>query len=438
VYYTFMLEGIFMGVWSYYLVDIQHKVDLSDSQLGSAVLFVYLGMVVISPFTAYCLKTFGSKASMLLGAILFGISLSLIPLSFSHISLIITMSTYGLSMGIMDISMNSSAILTEIVAGKSLFGGFHGSYSVAAAIGSVVGEVLSANHFETMAVFGALSVGSVILTAAFHANMYNLKQEVLITEYQSTVAAENNGETEENGPRAASNGVDVENDALHKRNRSSSSAEEGVSAVYDVTTSPRYMIAFYSMVGFLAAFGESSMVTWSIVYFHREMHASELLKSLGFICFMACMALGRFSSDVLRATFGRRVMVRVGGAFAFTGLSLVALAPDLPHSIIFGCIGFSITGLGLSTLIPTMLSSAGHIPGGAHAGTSIAIVSMFTNSGAIVSSPLLGMMSDGLGSMRLAFFCEAVLLGVMCVVSWGIPEESSIFKRNSAAAAKTE
>jgi MFS family permease len=158
------------------------------------------------------------------------------------------------------------------------------------------------------------------------------------------------------------------------------------------------------------------------------------MKSMGFNCFMVCMALGRFSCDILRSKFGRTLMVRVGGVLACGGLGLVVLAPDLPGSIAFACVGFSITGMGLSTLIPTMFSSAGHIPGGVHAGTSIAIVSMFTNAGAICSSPLVGYLSESLHSMRLAFLCDAILLGIICPLSWGIPDESHVFKKGGDSA----
>lgn len=432
VFYTFMLEGMFMGIWSFFLADLEDNLNLSDSELGTAVLFVYLGMVIVSAFTAYCLTTFGSQASMFLGAMSFGISLSFIPLANSLGLLIFTMFIYGWSMGIMDISMNSGAILTEIVAGKPLMGSFHGSYSVAAAIGSVLGGALKTAHFGIVPVFASLSTASVVLTLILHSNIYNFKQEELITEFKNRASvdeaeyspliegSEHMGRAHLVTPLLSEFGEKLDPEAT----------EDDVEAVDGIGISrPTQIIAFYSMVGFLAAFGESSIVTWSIVYFDREMDASSVLKSLGFTSFMVCMALGRFSCDFLRKRFGRRLMVRAGGILAISGLSLVSLSPDLPCSIAFGCIGFSITGLGLSTLIPTMFSSAGHIPGGAHAGTSIAIVSMFTNCGAIISSPLVGVVSDGFSSMRLAFLCDAILLGVICPLSWGIPEESNIFKR---------
>jgi hypothetical protein len=48
----------------------------------------------------------------------------------------------------MDVALNSSAVLTEAVAEVPIMGSFHGSYSIAAAIGSLVGGVLSSNSWS--------------------------------------------------------------------------------------------------------------------------------------------------------------------------------------------------------------------------------------------------------------------------------------------------
>lgn len=444
-----------MGVWSYFLSDIEDRLDLSDAELGTAVLFVYLGMVLVSPLTAFLLKRFGSQFSMCSGALGFGISLSFIPQSTSLGVLIFTMLIYGCTMGVMDISMNSGAILTEIVAGKPLLGSFHGSYSVAAAIGSLAGAGLSSSSLGIVAVFGGFSVTSVALTLIMHANMYNYIQEEIITDFKnenhSPLDNEEGGDEDQYSPFVDRNSVDSMGNpktaALQAplmdrlSDRDDHSSEHSLDDLNGSGEPPmpiqtKWIIAFYSMVGFLAAFGESGIVTWSIVYFDRALDASSFMRSLGFTSFMVCMALGRFCCDYLRRVFGRRVMVRTGGLLACGGLLLVVLSPSLPAGIAFACIGFCITGMGLSTLIPTMFSSAGHLPGGVHAGTGIAIVSSFTNCGAICSSPLIGVLSDSFHSMRLAFLCVAVLLGVLFLLSWGIPVESMVYRRSSQSRSK--
>jgi MFS family permease len=140
-------------------------------------------------------------------------------------------------------------------------------------------------------------------------------------------------------------------------------------------------------------------VTWSVIYFKRYMNIPSALDSIGFFTFMIFMASGRFSCDYIRKTIGRVKLVRISGFFAAIGILLLVLSPSLPFSVLFAVLGIASTGAGLSTLIPTMFSSAGHMPN-THAGTSIATVAAFTYCGSIVSPPMVGGVSQGLHSLR--------------------------------------
>jgi uncharacterized oligopeptide transporter (OPT) family protein len=128
VIYHFMLEGILVAIFSSFLPSLQAKLALSDSLLGTAVLFVYLFTVLATPISAYLMKLIGSRFTCYLGAMTFGLSLPLIPLAPSFVTLTVVNSVFGLTMGIMDVSMNSCGVMTEIVSNQTLMGGFHGRY----------------------------------------------------------------------------------------------------------------------------------------------------------------------------------------------------------------------------------------------------------------------------------------------------------------------
>jgi MFS family permease len=165
---------------------------------------------------------------------------------------------------------------------------------------------------------------------------------------------------------------------------------------------PSHSLVALSAVGFLASYGEGAMVTWSVIYFERYISVPSSLQGIGFFTFMICMAIGRFTCDFLRKTFGRRKLIRVSGALAGLGVCFLIVAPSVKEQIsqiFLSEVGVGLTGLGLSTIIPTVFSSAGHLPG-THAGTSIATVAAFTYCGSIVAPPLIGGISQGLQSLR--------------------------------------
>lgn len=144
------------------------------------------------------------------------------------------------------------------------------------------------------------------------------------------------------------------------------------------------------------------MVTWSVIYYERYIHIPSSLRSMGFFTFMVCMAFGRFSCDYIRKKFGRRKIIRVSGLFASIGVCLLILAPSFQQGtfeILLSELGVILTGTGLATIVPTVFSSAGHLPN-THAGSSIATVAAFTYCGSIVAPPLVGGISQGLDSLR--------------------------------------
>jgi len=521
VYYCFILEGIYVGVWGRYLPNIQDCIGLSDSLLGTSVLFVYLGQVIVSPLVAFLLRHFGSRTTTVIGAWTFIATLPIISFANSFGLLVFFMFLFGFCMGIMDISMNNSAILTEIVAGKPLLGSFHGSYSVAAALGSVWGGLFISMHLDTMQAFFLLCGIHGAFSVLTFWNMYNQEQEIFLSEYHKDddrkdllkplllpdanseeeeqkqliiqqqfrdtclndspvyydvddrgtfihsyqgvlVLDQNRGTVVEYAVDSLEDGnVNINNrltmselvtpdqlfntkttkNPLHGDHRklSNNSTQENTSEQdqhrvqsgdgfsFESLYKARKIIFYFSTVGFLAAWGESATVTWSVVYFDRYIKAASVLQSLGLTSFMICMAIGRFLCDYFRHHFGRRRIIRAGGLLAITGQIIVVLSVDLPVPVFFACLGFAITGFGLSTIIPIVFSSSGHLPG-VHAGSALATVACCSYSGSIVSSPAIGLISDSLGSLRTAFLINGFLLGLIFPLSWGIIREVEVFK----------
>lgn len=439
VYYCFILEGTFAGVWGRYIPEIQDKLDISDSLLGTSVLFYYLGNVFGAPIDAFLVKRFGSRFATTLGAWGFIASLPLVGLANNFGVLCVATLSFGLSCGVMDIAMNSSAILTEIVANIPLLGSFHGSYSIAAALGSLIGGVFIQSGLSSFPTFGICSSIAILFSLATFFSMYDKQQEDYLTSFHKdhddkqvevdeedriqvllgNPISEGVAEQDMASPLLANTEQRVYDQSL-KPNGS-----KGVSTLPATSQDWKILLTF-AAAGFFASFGESSVVTWSTVYFDRDIHASSVVKSLGLTCFMVCMGCGRFACDYLRRVIGRHIIIRIGGVLAMTGLIIAVLSTALPSPVAFACIGFACTGLGLSTIIPTVFSSAGHLPG-MHGGTAVAIVAGCTYCGSIISPPLIGLLSDAFGSLRMAILCDGLILGLIIPISFGVIPETMVF-----------
>lgn len=413
IYYCFMLEGVFNGVWGRYIPEIQATLQLSDSLLGTSVTFGNVGTVLAAPLVAYLVTRFGTRITATAGAWLFIASLPLIGMASDFTTLTMATFAYGLTCGIMDISINSGAILTEIVVNAPLLGGFHGSYSIAAALGALQGGLFIQSGRSTLSAFTICSVIAIVLSLLTFFHMYDREQETYLTSHQND-----------------STTLDTESDSSDPSSESTHGSavpkEDGSLQTNDAWKT----LSVLAAIGFFAAFGETSLVTWSTVFFEREIHANSVVKSLGLTCFMVCMGVGRFSCDYLRRQVGRRLMTRFGGLMAMLGLLLASVSIDLPFPVVFACLGLSITGLGLSTVIPIAFSSAGHLQG-IHGATAMAIVAGCTYCGSIVSPLLVGMLSDTFDSLRIAILYDGLFLGVIVPISFGMPAESMVFQHVS-------
>ena len=137
--------------------------------------------------------------------------------------------------------------------------------------------------------------------------------------------------------------------------------------------------------------------------------------------------------------------MRVSGVVASAGLFLTIAAPNLKtvsmHVSYEACmalvyIGSACTGMGLSTLIPTVFSTAGHLPG-VHPGTAIATVAFFAYSGSIVGPPLIGGLSTGFESLALSLAVASVLISTISFLSVGILPESDTKDDTNGTVAST-
>ena len=408
VFYYFMLEGYFNAVWSVYLPLQQTELGLSDSLIGAASLFNYGGQVLSTLATAPFLRRMEARNVVITGALLFCCSMFLIPMAHSFTTLCLVFAFFGITEGIMDVSMNANAVLTETVAERPLLGTYHGSYSVAAALGGLIGGAFVYRDFAQQVTYSISGAVGIALALVSYLQLYSLTVERELTaSYPQTAPLP---QPDSLAPTAAYSSIPAESTGDKQQNEKP-------------TTSPLILLA---SVGFLAAAGEGAVVTWVTIWFTRSFSSAPGgLYSIGFTCFMSSMALGRFCCDALRQLVGRRTMFKCAGLLACGGVCIIALAPSTlpePTSLFVACFGCCVTGLGLSTLMPTVFSSAGHLPN-VHPGTAISRVAFWTYAGSIVSPPLIGALSDAFDSLQLGFIVLAALLFLITPLGSRVPPE---------------
>lgn len=297
-------------------------------------------------------------------------------------------------------------MLTEMVAQKPLLSSYHGCYPIAAAIASVVGGALNSAGYGAVGVFSVAAAITLLLSSVGCYFSYSLEEETHITSLHN----------EDHHHEDSDVGGDEDTDA----------ADTIAKRSHYILLLQNSDFLYFGLVGFLASLGESGMTTWVIVYFDRYFDAGTFASSVGFGVFMVCMGVCRFLGDKMREWYGRRTVFHYNGVLVVLGLTVMVISPSAPDAfnLYIGYMGAGMTGMGLATCIPTVFSSAGHLPN-VHPGSAIGLAAAMTYSGSIVGPILLGGASQLFDSLRSAYILDDALLCGILIFSFKIPEETS-------------
>ena len=148
---------------------------------------------------------------------------------------------------------------------------------------------------------------------------------------------------------------------------------------------------------------EGTMFDWSGIYFAKMVQVPKPFTTLGYVAFMTTMAGGRFAGDWLSVKLGRKNMIRISGLLIAAGLMLAVILPYMVPATI----GFLITGMGVSSVVPLVYSTAGR-SGKVASGVALAAVSTIGYLGFLFGPPAIGLIAQAF-NLRWSFTLIAFL-----------------------------
>ena len=139
------------------------------------------------------------------------------------------------------------------------------------------------------------------------------------------------------------------------------------------------------------AFGlsEGTAVDWSSLHVTDVAQVDSTTGAVGLTAVSGFMVVIRLVGDQLVIRFGRRAVVRFGGACAALGYLTVTLVSSLPLLVS----GWALVGLGVGMLAPQVYAVAGHIGGG----RVLATVVTFGYAAFLMGPAVVGFFVDRLG-----------------------------------------
>lgn len=359
----FFSQGLCFASWASRIPDIKTSLQLNDAALGTILLALPAGQLTAMPFSGRLVTNFGCKKVLQICALLYAIGLTNMGLAQHGWQLALSLYFFGVCGNMCNISVNTQAIRAEKLYARPIMTSFHGVWSVAGFTGAVLGLLMVKLGLKPYAHFWVIA-GLVFIN--------------ILLQYRFL--------------------------------------QPGASAIKPEKkpffSKPNPVLVQLGIVGFCSMASEGAMFDWSGVYFKQVVHAPEDLVILGYTSFMLMMATGRFLGDRLIAGYGRKKMLRMSGILISTGLFIAVL---FPH-IITATLGFLIVGLGVSSIVPMVYSSAGKVPD-VPPGIALAGVSSISFLGFLMGPPLIGYIAE-LSSLRYSFAVIGLLgFGIAALVS---------------------
>src|SRR5215218_70516 len=164
---AFLIHSTVSGSWAPRLPAIKDSLELSDGELGTALVGLAIGLVVGTRLAGAPVDRFGSRPVMRVGFPVLAATLVLPGLAGSLAALFVSLLVLGLASGALDVAMNAQGIEVERHVGRPILSGLHGLWSVGLGIGAGVAALAAAigaeplEHFAVVA--AVLAVASLVL-----------------------------------------------------------------------------------------------------------------------------------------------------------------------------------------------------------------------------------------------------------------------------------
>lgn len=357
----FFLAGLSFASWASRIPNIQEKLHLNNAALGLVLLGLPTGLLISLPFAGWLVARFGSRIIVIISALVYSFTLPALGLASDKGQLLACLFVFGMGGNMLNISMNTQAVQTELFYGRTIMASYHGIWSLAGFAGAAIGSLMVSLRFAPVEHFLYINALGLLIIA--------FASKWLVT------------------------------------------ADLNPNAQGPIFAKPDRSLINLGLIAFCCMICEGAMFDWSGVYFEKVIRPGEGLVTSGFTAFMCTMATGRFVGDWVATTLGKKKTLQLSGMLTAAGLMLAVLLPYFLTAVI----GFLFVGAGVSSVVPLIYSSAGKSKL-LSPGVAIAAVSTIGYLGFLFGPPFIGFIAHVSG-LRTSLALIAILGSIIAVLA---------------------
>jgi len=363
---VFFINGMALALFFSNLPTLRDALGIDDAELGTALSVQGMGTVLFVVIGSLIAGRIGTRATMLLGAILLLLAFQFVGMTTTLLAFTVAVFALGASNSLVDLSMNTHASLIEREYRAEIMSSFHVAYNLGGFAGAMLAGALIRSTGGVSASLLVAGVSMFAIIALGWTLIGNLKPAA---QPAST-------------PSSAGWGSRIwKNPAL-------------------------WLLGVFAI---LALFVENGVNGWSAIYLYDVVHDDEATAADAFAAFQIAMAAGRLIGTPALRRFTPAAVLAAGGTIAACGVVLMIVQPTHWAALI----GFAAVGFGLANCVPMFFTrAAAAVPAAPALG--IAFVSTIGYLGYISGPLALGLVSQQTG-LKIAFALIAVAMLVIAI-----------------------
>ena len=363
----FAYNGLVIGTWAASLAALRERLGLDAS--GIAIMLVGAGVAAITGMQVggRLADRLGARRVVLTCVPLLMVGLVVGGFAANYVVLFGGALLLGLGNGGIDVAMNAIGVQVEAARPKPIMSFFHGMWSVGNFAGAAL-VYIAALSVPSFAVQAAVLVATVVGVAACVLAVRITPETAVVTHADETGAK---------------------------------------------TPIPRWAYLL-GLMAIAFGLGEGTAMDWSGLHVTEVAGIPAAQGSLAVAVVAGFMVAIRLLGDALVARFGRRAVVRFGGACSALGYLITAIATPLPVLLI----GWAMVGFGIGMIAPQVYAVAGHAAGG----RGLAVVVTFGYATFLCGPAVIGFLAAHFG-LQHTMFVPAVLLACLPLLASVMPAD---------------
>lgn len=376
-FFAFFQMGAVMLMWSTSTTSLRNLLGWEegdgDTSFGTLAFSIGLGFAIGCAISGPMIDRWGCRNVAIPSLVLYPILY--LPLTFldGMTELVATGVLIGIMRGFVDIVANVNGVQLERYYGRPIMSAFHAAYPAAGFIFGIVGSAFAREFTESPLVpYLVIGITMAILGYLF-GRLYLERDEYLP---QSEIRT---GE------------VNAEDDSKGKQ------VKWGILAV---------MFGF-GVLAFVSYLAEGATFDWGQEFVRRTLDTTAGLAAMALTVFSGAQFVGRMMGDKLTHWFGQGWVMAGSGIVGASGAGLMITAVSPLQALI----GFGLIGLGVSCIVPLMLSAAGRMDPN-NSGLNIGLVNAIGTSGMFIGPAAITAVVAGLGIEWMPLLPLVLLLSI--------------------------